>query len=86
MHRNTGIDVLFRQVRKLVCDKTIKSRLGVVRVTESQFADNSSSVIPVLVVHLKVAARKFVEVAKNWEIKCMLVLRRQRKSERGIVT
>ena len=35
-----GVDVLFRHRRKLVGDRTAKSRLDVVRVTESQFADD----------------------------------------------
>ncbi len=35
-----GIDVLFRHGRKLVGDRTAKSRLNLVRVSESQFADD----------------------------------------------
>ena len=35
-----GVDVLFRHGRKLDGDRTAKSRLSVVRVTESQFAND----------------------------------------------
>lgn len=35
-----GIDVLFKHGRKLVGDRTAKSTLEVVRVSESQFADD----------------------------------------------
>ncbi len=35
-----GIDVLFRHGRKLVGNRTAKSRLNLVRVSESQFADD----------------------------------------------
>ena len=35
-----GIDVLSSPGRKLVGDRTVKSQLNVVKVTESQFADN----------------------------------------------
>ena len=34
------MDVLFRHGRKLVGDRTAKSRLNGVRVTESQYADD----------------------------------------------
>ena len=60
-----GIDVLFKHGRKLVGDRTGKSRLQVVRVTESQFADDvalySSSRED-----YEMASRKFVDMARKW--------------------
>ena len=41
-HREAGIDVLYKHGRKLVSDRTAKSRLNVVRVTETQFADDAA--------------------------------------------
>ena len=35
-----GVDVLFRNGTKLVGDRTAKSRLSMIRVIESQFADD----------------------------------------------
>ena len=37
-----GVDVLFKHGRKLVGDRTAKSRLSVTRVHESQFADDAA--------------------------------------------
>ena len=37
---DVGIDVLSRRGRRLVGDRTAKSQLNVVRITESQFADD----------------------------------------------
>ena len=60
-----GVDVLFKHGRKLVGDRTAKSRLEVVRVTESQFADDvalySGSHHDFVTI-----AKKFVNVAKKW--------------------
>ena len=38
--KDVGIDVLSHPGRRLVDDRTAKSRLNVVRITESQFADD----------------------------------------------
>ncbi len=60
-----GIDVLFRHGRKLVGDRTAKSRLNLVRVSELQFADD-------VVLYasnrtcLESLAKKFVEEAGKW--------------------
>ena len=60
-----GIDVMFTHGRKPVEDRTVKSRLGVVRVSETQFADDvalySSSRN-----EFEMVTRKFVEVASKW--------------------
>ena len=60
-----GIDVLFKHGRNLLADRTAKSKLEVVKATETQFADDvalySSSRS-----NFEMAARKFVEVAKKW--------------------
>ena len=39
---DTGVDLLFRNGRKLVGNRTAKSRLSATRVTESQFADDAA--------------------------------------------
>eukprot|EP00117_Sycon_ciliatum_P023228 scpid30807/ scgid4805/ Transposon TX1 uncharacterized 149 kDa protein; ORF 2 len=39
---DAGVDLLFRNGRKLVGDRTAKSRLSATRVTESQFADDAA--------------------------------------------
>lgn len=60
-----GVEVLFKYGRKLVGDRTKKCRLVVVKVTESQFADDvalySGSRID-----FELAARTFVHVAREW--------------------
>lgn len=60
-----GIDVMFKHGRKLVGDRTAKSGLEVVRVTESQFADDvalySSSRHD-----FEVMAKRFVGVTRKW--------------------
>ena len=57
-----GIDVLFKHGRKLVGDRTAKSKM--VKATETQFADDvalySSSRS-----NFEMAAKKFVEMAKK---------------------
>ena len=44
-----GVDVLFSHGRKLVGDRTAKSRLSSVRITESQFADD----VALYILHLE---------------------------------
>ena len=60
-----GIAILLKHGRKLVGDRTAKLRLEVVRVTETQFADDvalfSSSRDD-----FELAAKKFVDVARKW--------------------
>ena len=57
----------FQHERNLVCDRSVKSKLDVVRVTESQFADdmvlNAGSRD-----RLESVAVKFVEEAYKWEM------------------
>ena len=63
-----GIDVLYHHGRKLVGDRTGKSRLDVVRLTESQFADDVALYTRT---HdeLESVARKFVEGACLWGVR-----------------
>ena len=60
-----GVDVLYRHGRKLVGDRTTKTRLSVVRVTESQFADDVALYARSRE-HLEIVAKKFVEEASKW--------------------
>ena len=60
-----GVDVLFSHGRKLVGDRTAKSRLSSVRITESQFADDVALYTSSRTV-LESAALKFVENASLW--------------------
>ena len=60
-----GVDVLFRRGRKLVSDRTAKSRLCVVRVTESEFADDVALYTSSRDC-LESVAKKFVERASKW--------------------
>ena len=41
-----GVNVLYEHGRKLVSNRTAKSRLEVVRVTETQFADDAALYAP----------------------------------------
>ena len=41
-HKEAGVDVLYKHGRKLVGDRTTKSRLNEMRVTETQFADDAA--------------------------------------------
>ena len=61
-----GVDVLFRHGRKLVGDRTAKSRLCVVRVTESEFADDVVALYTSSRDCLESVAKKFVEGASKW--------------------
>ena len=38
----TGVSALYKHGRKLVGDHTVKSRLSMARVTETQFADDTA--------------------------------------------
>lgn len=60
-----GVDVLFHHGRKLVGDRTAKSRLSVVRVTESQFADDVALYAGSRG-SLQSVAEKFVAGASKW--------------------
>ena len=60
-----GVDVLSRHGRKLVGDRTEKSRLDVVRVTESQFADDVA-IYAGSRDKLESVAVKFVKEARAW--------------------
>ena len=60
-----GVDVLPRHGRKLVGDRTAKSRLCVVRVTESEFADDVALYTSSRDC-LESVAKKFVEEASKW--------------------
>ena len=60
-----GVEVLYRHGRKLVGDRTAKSRLSVVRVTESQFADDVA-LYAGLRDCLESVAKKFVTGAGRW--------------------
>ena len=53
-----GVDVLFLHGRKLVGDRTAKSRLCVVRVTKSEYSSSRDSLVFV--------AKEFVEGASKW--------------------
>ena len=65
MCAGAGIDVLFKHGRKLVGDRTAKSKLEVVRETETQFADD-------VALHFssrsdfEIVAKIFVDMAKQW--------------------
>ena len=60
-----GVDVFFRHGRKLVGDRTAKSRLSVVRVSESQFADDVALYAETRDSLVSVAG-KFVAGAGRW--------------------
>ena len=60
-----GVSVLYRHGRKLVGDRTGKSRLSEIRVTESQFADDVALYTTSRDSFESVAA-EFVEVASEW--------------------
>ena len=60
-----GVDVLFRHGRKLVGDRTAKSRLSVMRVTDFQFADDVA-LYTTSRGCLETMARKFAEGARRW--------------------
>ena len=60
-----GVDVLFCHGRKLVSDRTAKSRLCVVRVTESEFTDDVALYTSSRDCLVSVA-KKFVEGASKW--------------------
>ena len=59
------MDVLFRPGRKLIGDRTAKSRLSVVRVTESKFADDVA-LYTTPHGNLESVARSFVGKAGEW--------------------
>lgn len=58
------MDVLYHHGRKLVGDRTTKARLSVVRVTESQFADDVALYARSRA-HLETVAKKFVKEASK---------------------
>ena len=60
-----GVDVLFRPGRKLIGDRTAKSRLSVVRVTESKFADDAA-LYTTSRDSLESVAKSFVGKAGDW--------------------
>ena len=60
-----GVDVLFKHGRKLVGDRTAKSRLSVTRVHESQFADDAA-LYTTSRDTLEQTAVKFVREADEW--------------------
>ena len=60
-----GVDVLYQHGRKLVGDRTAKSRLNVVRVTESPFADDVA-LYTRSQGRLESVTKKFVEGAGEW--------------------
>ena len=60
-----GEDALFQLGRKLVGDRTAKLRLNMVRVTESQFADDVALYTRSRDC-LESATKKFVEGTKEW--------------------
>ena len=60
-----GIDAMFTHGRKPVEDRTVKSRLGVVRVSETQFADDVTLYASSRT-EFEMVTRKFVEVASKW--------------------
>ena len=62
-----GIQVVYRHRRKLVGDRTAKSRLSVVKVTESQFADDVALYASSRT-SLESVARKFVSGASEWGV------------------
>ena len=59
------MDVLFRPGRKLIGDRTAKSRLSVVRVTELKFADDVAR-YTTSCGNLESVARSFVGKADEW--------------------
>ena len=60
-----GVSVLYKHGRKLVWDRTAKSRLSEMRVTESQFADDVALYATSRDSFESVAA-EFVKVASEW--------------------
>ena len=60
-----GVNVRFKHGRKLVGDRTAKSRLSLVKVTESQFADDTATYAVSRGV-FEHSAREFVCSAKDW--------------------
>ena len=60
-----GVDVLFRHGRKLVGDRTVKARLNVMKVTESQFADDVALYTGSRGC-LESIAKKFTKGAREW--------------------
>ena len=59
------MDVLFRHGRKLIEDRTAKSRLSEVRVTESQFADDVA-LYATSRGSMECVAGKFVRTTGRW--------------------
>ena len=59
-----GVSVLYKHVRKLVGDRTAKSRLSEMRVTESQFAD--VALYATSRDSFESVAAEFVKVASEW--------------------
>ena len=60
-----GVSVLYKHGKKLVGDRTAKSRLNEVRVTESQFADDAA-LYTTSRDSFESAAAEFVKVASEW--------------------
>ena len=64
-YEEAGVDVLFRHGRKLVGDRTVKSRLNVMKITESQLADDVALYTKTRHA-LEQAFRKFEGNASEW--------------------
>ena len=62
-----GVEVLYKTGRRLVGDRTVKARLNVVRVTESQFADDVA-LYATSRGELESIAQKFVTGASKWGV------------------
>ena len=62
-----GVSVLYKHGKKLVGDRTAKSRLNEVRVTESQFADDAA-LYTTSRDSFEYAAAEFVKVASEWRL------------------
>ena len=62
-----GVSVLYQHGRKLVGDRTAKSRLSKMRVTESQFADDVALHATTWDRFESVAA-EFVKMASEWAL------------------
>jgi hypothetical protein len=60
-----GVNVLYKHGRKLVSDRTAKSKLNRTKITESQFADDAA-VYTTTRNALEVSTRMFVDIAQQW--------------------
>ena len=71
----TGESVKYKHRRKLVGDRTAKSRLTLVRINESQFADDTATYAASRGDLEHSASREFVNSAKDWGMTVSISMR-----------